>query len=80
MAGKQLVQGCYTMVRVEVEHATFALQGRTLSTEPRRHTDLELTQILSTVSNSVAKRSVVSMLTVSYLAPRSHSLKLHQTI
>ena len=36
MTGKQLVQGCYAVAWVGVEPTTFELQGRTLSTEPRR--------------------------------------------
>ena len=36
MTGKQLVQGCYAVAWGGVEPTTFELQGRTLSTEPRR--------------------------------------------
>ena len=36
MTGKQLVQGCYAVTWVGVEPTTFELQGRSLSTEPRR--------------------------------------------
>ena len=36
MTGKQLVQGCYAVAWAGVEPTTFELQGRILSTEPRR--------------------------------------------
>ena len=36
MVGKYLVQNCCAVARMAVEPITFALQGRTLSTEPRR--------------------------------------------
>ena len=37
MAGKQLVQGYFAVTWAGVEPAIFQLQGRTLSTEARRH-------------------------------------------
>ena len=43
MTGKQLVQGCYAVACVGVELKTFELQGRTLSTEPRRPNQVTIT-------------------------------------
>ena len=36
MTGKQLVQGYYAVAWVGVEPTTFDMQGKTLSTDPRK--------------------------------------------
>ena len=43
-AGKHLVQGCYAVAWVGAEPTTCELQGKTLSTEPRRHSCVSLKQ------------------------------------